>query len=273
MPVGGKIGILILPLVLLSLAWKVRGGEDTSLFSGAVRELEAYFPAVEGMVVSTAGDTIFTDIPESKGLKPGSELFIVRVGTEILHPLTRKPLGRYETVLGIIRVSQVRPAYTAGEVLRRDPAEEIRPGDRIRITSSRLRALVVMLPPAVREAERWQTWKNELFFNLENSPRFYPLESREEKEGGFLDSPQSVKEYALRAGAELLIVLEQSGSGGLALRLFSGLTGYRVATAAVSDTGAAEGPSEPGRKPAVPTAPAPASGSVRTPPPQMPASP
>jgi hypothetical protein len=111
---------------------------QTSLALG--QGLVALFPAVEGYVVSASGREVYVDLAEKDLLKPGMELQVYRPGEAMVHPVTRQVLGSYEKALGILRIAEVREKYSRGVLA--DEGTGIAPGDRVRVSARRLRALL-----------------------------------------------------------------------------------------------------------------------------------
>jgi hypothetical protein len=99
-------------LLALVLCVPVRGAaapdpyREVSLALG--QELVALFPAVEGYVVSVAGDEAYVDLAEKDLVKPGMELQVYRAGAEMKHPVTGQVLGVSETAIGHLRLAEVR---------------------------------------------------------------------------------------------------------------------------------------------------------------------
>jgi hypothetical protein len=231
---------VVAALVILTISTNMVRAASLSpeLLGRAIGELESFFPPVEGYVVSLVENKAFTDIPSSTGLKPGSELTVFREGDEIVHPLTGQVLGRYETVLGVIRVDEIRKDYTTGMVVAVDQSREIKPGDAVRITSSRLRVTALTPPHAGEESEEWFGRQNEVLIALESSSRFIPVDPEMDLDTVILDEEEKVRELAAEAGLDGIIGLELSGQPSelyLNLRLYSGATGSWVATAKVQE--------------------------------------
>ena len=100
------------------------------------------FQPVEGLVVGVDGDTLYLDLGEGRGAQVGQELTIFRKGDEFRHPLSGKPLGRFEETLGWAQVRRVQPRFSEALYV---PAEgRPRPGadDGARITRGRLKVAV-----------------------------------------------------------------------------------------------------------------------------------
>lgn len=113
---------------------------DLSLALG--QRLLALFPPLEGYVVSSSGDQIYVDVAHKDLVRPGMELQIYRPGAEMVHPVTKQVLGSYEQDLGALSVTEVRENYSRGTLDAAGAAAGIVPGDRVRISSRRLRTLL-----------------------------------------------------------------------------------------------------------------------------------
>ena len=75
-------------------------------------------PLVEGYVISVDGDRLTLDIGTNKGLKKGMKCIVYKEGKEIIHPMTKKVLGRETEELGEIKLVQVYPEYSVGHVIK-----------------------------------------------------------------------------------------------------------------------------------------------------------
>lgn len=205
-------------------------------FEEAVEELESFFPAVDGYVVSVVAGTIYTDISGEAKLQPGTEMLVYREGDEIVHPMTGQVLGRYETKLGVIRISQIREDYATGNVVEKGEGQEIKPGDRVRITSARLRLAVAGPDPDPLYSMDWTGWQNELFFSLERSSRFYPVDLVGQSPLDPEPTREQIKEAAAAEDLGAVIIMKLSGPPGnnyLGLQIYSGITGSHIATARI----------------------------------------
>lgn len=103
--------------------------------------LEAFAPA-EGIVVHVEGDQIFLDIGSARGAQVGQEYTIFRKGGTFTHPITGKPLGRYEDVLGHAQVRRVQPDFSTAVFVPAPGKPAPRAEDGARITRGRLRVAV-----------------------------------------------------------------------------------------------------------------------------------
>ncbi len=75
-------------------------------------------PLVEGYVISIGGDRLTLDIGGNNGLKKGMKCIVYQEGKEIIHPMTKKVLGKETEELGEIKLNQVFPEYSVGQVIK-----------------------------------------------------------------------------------------------------------------------------------------------------------
>lgn len=115
-------------------------------FGLMLQEVVAAFPAVEGLVVAVEGQRIYIDPAAPQGVSPGQEFTIFRKGEVFRHPVTNRPLGRFEEVLGHAQVQRVLPRFSEATVIPLPGAPAVRPEDGVRITRGRIR---VAVPPMV----------------------------------------------------------------------------------------------------------------------------
>lgn len=100
---------------------------------------------VEGTVVSLDGDRIFLDLGELSGIRAGQELTVYRKGEPFYHPLTAKPLGRYEEHLGYAQVRRVFPQYSEATWVPLPDRPTPIPGDGARVSRGRIKVAVTPL--------------------------------------------------------------------------------------------------------------------------------
>jgi hypothetical protein len=136
----------LLPLlpVLIFPAHVAAGLADQvgATFAQMADEFLKAFPAVEGLVVAVEGDLLYLDLSEKDSIQAGQELTVYRKGEVFRHPLTQKPLGRYEEHLGYAQVRRVFPAYSEARFIPLNGKPRARPEDRVRITRGRIRVAV-----------------------------------------------------------------------------------------------------------------------------------
>lgn len=100
------------------------------------------FQPLEALVVQVEGDTIFLDVGEGGGAQPGQELLVYRKGDAFSHPITGKPLGRYEDVLGYAQIRRVQPRFSEARFIPAPDKPRPEAEDGARITSGRIRVAV-----------------------------------------------------------------------------------------------------------------------------------
>ena len=74
-------------------------------------------PLVEGYVIGINGDQLTLDMGTSKNVKKGMKCIIYREGQDIIHPITKKILGKQTDELGQVKLSEVYPEYSIGKVI------------------------------------------------------------------------------------------------------------------------------------------------------------
>ena len=113
-----------------------------------VEQLADLFPKVEGEVLEVQGDVVTLDLGRRNGIHPGLSLELYRAGREIRHPRTGQVLGRAEDSLGAVRVSEVQETFSQA---RASSPGEVKPGDRVRMSSAKVRITLLPLLGSVRE--------------------------------------------------------------------------------------------------------------------------
>lgn len=101
--------------------------------------------AVEGLVVSVDRDLLYLDVGEAAGGQVGQELTVFRKGEAFLHPLTGKPLGRHETLLGHAQIRRVEPRFSEAVFIPLPDRPAPRPEDGVRITRARINVAITPL--------------------------------------------------------------------------------------------------------------------------------
>ena len=100
---------------------------------------------VDGTVVSLDGNQIFLDLGQGSGAQPGQELTVYRKGEAFHHPLTGKPLGRYEEQLGYAQIRRVFPQFSEAAFVPVPDRPAPQPGDGARVSRGRIKVAVTPL--------------------------------------------------------------------------------------------------------------------------------
>lgn len=142
---GGLALLIALCLLLLLPAPPAEAGvadQVGATFGLLIQDVVDAFPPAEGLVVSVEGDRLFIDLTEKNGVRPGQEFSVFRKGEVFRHPLTGRPLGRFEDVLGYAQIVRVHPRYSEAIFVPADDKPAPEPEDGVRITRGRIRVAV-----------------------------------------------------------------------------------------------------------------------------------
>ena len=140
-------------LSLLVLALTCPGGpadagvadQVGATFDLLLQDVVGAFPPVEGLVVQVEGDRLFIDLTEKSGIQPGQEFSVFRKGEVFRHPITGRPLGRFEDILGYAQIVRMHPQYAEALFVPEEGKPAPQPEDGVRITKGRIR--VAVAPP------------------------------------------------------------------------------------------------------------------------------
>ena len=113
-----------------------------STFALMAEDFVKAFQPLETLIVQVDGDTVFLDAGESAGAQPGQELVVYRKGEPFAHPLTGKPIGRFEDVLGYAQIRRVQPRFSEAQFIALPEKPRPEPEDGARITRGRIRVAV-----------------------------------------------------------------------------------------------------------------------------------
>jgi hypothetical protein len=106
--------------------------------------VEAFEP-LEGIVLEADGDRLYLDLTEADKVRPGQELTVFRKGAVFHHPLTGKPLGNYEELLGYAQVRRVQARFSEALFIPLPDRPAPQPEDGVRITRGRIKVAVTPL--------------------------------------------------------------------------------------------------------------------------------
>jgi hypothetical protein len=199
------------------------------------------FQPIEGVVVAMEGDELFLDIGATRGGQVGQEYTIYRKGAPFMHPLTGRPLGRYEEVLGWAQVRRVQPDFSVATFVPA-PSDKPRPvpEDGARITRGRIRIAVAPVLDMTATGSDLRRVPYLIATALERSKRFQvvdPLAVSDMFASGSLRVEEMLArpERAVRAAKNLDVtgwvvpmLLERRGAVTLDVTYISAITGMAL---------------------------------------------
>jgi len=136
------VALLLLVLVLAPVARAGTADQVGATFGLLIQDVVGAFPPAEGLVVAAEGERLFIDLTEKNGVQPGQEFSVFRKGEVFRHPITGRPLGRYEDVLGYAQIIKVHPQYSEAVFVPEEGKPAPEPEDGVRITKGRIRVAV-----------------------------------------------------------------------------------------------------------------------------------
>jgi hypothetical protein len=168
-------------------------------------EALSYFTPLEGRVTGVVEGAVYVDQGSKAGLKEGMRLDVFRKGEVFHHPITREPIGTAETRVAMAEVKETGPGYSELVLLE----GEARPGDVVRLSSAKVRALFYQ-----KLSVDWNV-AEEYYLKLKESGRFELLDTAPGRAG-----PGEIAARARKSGARVAIVLsaENKGKGSLFLK-------------------------------------------------------
>lgn len=89
-----------------------------SAIQSLAQKISVDLPLLEGYVIGISGTDLTIDIGSGKGIKKGMKCIIYSEGEDVVHPITKKILGKQTTELGEIKLTQVYVDYSVGIVLK-----------------------------------------------------------------------------------------------------------------------------------------------------------
>jgi hypothetical protein len=141
--------VIIQCLLIVSLitgaaaAEKPLGMKEYTSVDQLAAAIAQYFPKVQGEVKTVAGDQLTVTLGSKDGLEQGVILTIWRDGKEILHPVTKKVIGRLEDEVGSLEVTEVGETTSTGVL--KEKKMEPRAGDKARITPKKIGLALIPL--------------------------------------------------------------------------------------------------------------------------------
>jgi hypothetical protein len=161
--------IFSLALLLTTALFAQQGGSNAGL-DRLVSQIESMFPPVEGYVIAVDGDVLTLDLKQGQAIQKGDRLNVIRYGKDIIHPVTKKKVGRKETDLGSVEVTKVRKDFSLGKF--DNPDVTVQTGDGVQSPFQTLSFIIA--PPKIETSKRVDA--DRLRLNLEDRlsrhPRF-----------------------------------------------------------------------------------------------------
>jgi len=143
-------------------------GESDASLDRLVTQIESLFPPVEGYVLSVDGDILTLDLKQGQAIRPGDRLNVIRYGKDIIHPVTKKKVGKKETDLGVVEITEIRRDFSLGKL--NDPEAKVRAGDGVRSPFQKLSFIIA--PPTIETKKRVDA--DRLLLNLEKRLNRHP---------------------------------------------------------------------------------------------------
>ena len=163
-----------LSFAVASIFWLVGAapllGASNESLNRIVNQIDTMFPPLEGVVVSIDRQILTLDLKQGQPIKPGDRLKLIRFGKDIIHPISKKKIGRKETDLSEVEIIEVRQNFSLAKLT--DPTALARTGDGVRSPFNELSFLVAT--PRIKTKKNID--KNRLRIELEETlamnPRF-----------------------------------------------------------------------------------------------------
>lgn len=186
----------------------LNGEQPTADLNEAVRRITSLFPKVEGKILSIEDNIVRINLGKKNGITTQMRLTVFREEKEFFHPVTKVVMGRYEIPLSLLEIKEVGEETSLGVIL--DKKESIKIGDKVRITSGRIRLAFLFREGTDRDAV------SAFYESLEGSGRFNILDDEKvraimEKEGlKKIDSlaEEEIKKIGNALNVEGIIFLE-----------------------------------------------------------------
>lgn len=157
----------------------------------------SYFKPLKGRVVSVKGKAVSSDLGARAGLKKGMRFSVLREGAAFLHPVTKEPIGRVESLVGMVAVKDAGSDDSIMEVIKGD----VREGDIVRISEMKVRVMFYQ--------DRYVDWNlaDSYYRQLKESGRFDLIDTS-------LDSgdDSTILAEAKRLGSQVALILRAEAS-------------------------------------------------------------
>lgn len=116
-------------------------GATKKAIENVANKLEASFPLI-GYVLTGDGTKIMTDVGSERGAKKDDYFIIIRLGKEIVHPATKKVIGREKEVIASALIESVGEKESNAKIIKlKDPANAPTGGDVVISISGKFQSL------------------------------------------------------------------------------------------------------------------------------------
>ena len=136
------LSVLLFVLTWASVAHAGMADRIAVTFGAMADDLVKAFQPIEGSVLDLDGERIYIDIGQEAGAQVGQEFTVFRKGDTFHHPISGKPLGRYEDILGFAQVRRVLPRLAEAVFIPIPDRPEPRAEDGVRVSRGRIRVAV-----------------------------------------------------------------------------------------------------------------------------------
>lgn len=119
------------------------GKHFSSAISTVTAKIRAAFPQVTGVVILARDEEVFLDLASDGSVPEGTLLTIYEEGEPFKHPFTGEILGRLEKRVATVELMEIREKFSVGRIVATEANLHVAPGQKVRITSSKLKLAVL----------------------------------------------------------------------------------------------------------------------------------
>jgi hypothetical protein len=155
-------------------------------------EAISYFKPLAGRVTKVEDQKVLVNLGAKDSVKEGMRFSILREGVTFIHPVTKEPLGKIESLVGRLEIKEIGTDSSTGVII----TGEAREGDKVRISEKQVSMLFCQ-----SKGVDWNI-ADSYFRSLKETGRFDLLETDIET-----DDPKEVIQEAKRLKAEVALLL------------------------------------------------------------------
>ena len=108
----------------------IYGGARSFISTGDAASLGTLVDTVDNRVLMAAGEPVFLEMDDLGAVATGQRLQLLELGEQVIHPLTKQPIGYQVNHLGIAEVTEVTPSVAVATI--KESTREIERGARVR---------------------------------------------------------------------------------------------------------------------------------------------